>query len=76
MKNKKLSKKIECMVFVLLIFCISSLVAEPCGDINSDSSINIVDALLLAQYYVWLDPVDDVPNQLRSNAGPSDQIQY
>ena len=56
MKKKKLSKKIECMVLVLFIFCISHLVAAPCGDVNSDGSIDIVDPLLIAQYFVGLDP--------------------
>ena len=41
---------------MLLIFCISHLIAEPCGDVNSSDGINIVDALLIAQYYVGLDP--------------------
>jgi len=44
------------MVFVLLIFCISNLLAEPCGDVNSSDGINIVDALLIAQYYVGIIP--------------------
>jgi len=58
MKNNNLITKIECLVLVLLILCISNLVAEPCGDVNSKDGINIVDALLIAQYYVGLDPVD------------------
>ena len=56
MKNKNIIRKIECIVLVLLIFCIIHLVAEPCGDVNSSDGINIVDALLIAQYYVGLDP--------------------
>ena len=58
MKNKNQRKKIGCMVVVLLIFCISHLAAEPCGDVNSDGSIDIVDALLIAQNYVGLDPAN------------------
>jgi hypothetical protein len=58
MKNKNLMKKIGCMVLVLLIFSISHVFAEPCGDVNSDGSIDIVDALLIAQYYVGLDPAN------------------
>jgi len=58
MKNNILIRKIECLFFVLLIFCISHLVAEPCGDVNSSNGINIVDALLIAQFYVGLDPAD------------------
>jgi len=58
MKNENLFRKIECLVLLLLIFCISHLVAEPCGDVNSKDGINIVDALLIAQFYVGLDPAD------------------
>ena len=58
MKKRSIIRKIECMVLVLLIFCISHLIAEPCGDVNSKYGINIVDALLIAQFYVGLDPVD------------------
>ena len=74
MKNNKLSKKIECMVFMLLIFCISHLLAEPCGDVNSDSSINIVDALLIAQYYVGLNPENFDQNAADVNADGSINI--
>lgn len=56
MKNKNLNRKIECMILVLLLFCISHLIAEPCGDVNSSNEIDIIDALLTAQYYVGLDP--------------------
>ena len=49
-------KKIECIVLVLLIFCISHSFAEPCGDVNSDGAIGIIDALLIAQHYVGLNP--------------------
>ena len=56
MKNENLIKKIGCIVLVLLLCCISHLSAEPGGDVNSDGGIDIVDALLIAQYYVGLYP--------------------
>ena len=34
-----------------------------CGDVNNDNSIDIVDALLVAQYYVGLNPLNfDINN--------------
>ena len=56
MKNKNIIKKIECFILVLLIFSISHLLAESCGDVNLSGRTDIVDALLIAQYYVGLDP--------------------
>lgn len=50
---KELKKKSMGIVF-LLLFCLSPLLAEPCGDVNSDGEIDIIDALLTAQYYVDL----------------------
>lgn len=56
MKTKKTIKKSKTIVLILLVFCICPLVAEPCGDVNSNGEINIIDALLIAQYYVGDDP--------------------
>jgi hypothetical protein len=49
------SKKI---FMFLLLFCISLsyLAAAPCGDVNSNGKIDIIDALLIAQYSVGLSP--------------------
>ncbi|MBN2737606.1 MAG: hypothetical protein JXR70_11545 [Spirochaetales bacterium] len=44
------------ILLILLSFGISALFAAPCGDVNSDGTINIVDALLTAQHYVGLNP--------------------
>ena len=48
--------KIGCMIFIVLVFGLGQIFAAPCGDVNSDGSIDIVDALLIAQYYVGLNP--------------------
>ncbi len=48
-------KRLFCIaVFVFCLF--GSLQAQSLGDVNSDNSVNIVDALLIAQYYVGLGP--------------------
>jgi len=49
--NKKLS-----MLIVVFILCFSQVFAVECGDVNSDDEVNIVDALLVAQFYVGLNP--------------------
>jgi hypothetical protein len=45
-----------CMVLVLLVFCFGQAFAASCGDVNSSGGVDIVDALLIAQYYVGLNP--------------------
>jgi hypothetical protein len=46
-----------CGIVLMLLFA-SSFTGQAAllGDVNNDSSINIVDALLIAQYYVGLNP--------------------
>ena len=46
----------QAIVLLLFFFCFNSLFSAPCGDVNSDGSVNIVDALMTAQYYVGLNP--------------------
>ncbi|MBN2441189.1 MAG: hypothetical protein JXJ04_07575 [Spirochaetales bacterium] len=58
MKTGNVRTKIECMVFLLLLFCLGQLCAAECGDTNSSGVIDIVDALLIAQYYVGLNPAN------------------
>jgi hypothetical protein len=43
-------------VILLALFCSSALSGQGLGDVNADASVNIVDALLVAQYYVGLAP--------------------
>ncbi len=54
---KEKLKKTLC-ILLLLMFSLIPLLAEPCGDVDSNSEIDIVDALLIAQYYVDLNPRD------------------
>ncbi|MBN2534188.1 MAG: dockerin type I repeat-containing protein [Spirochaetales bacterium] len=46
------------ILFVMLLLSCGSLLlnAQVLGDVNQDQDIDIVDALLVAQYYVGLDP--------------------
>ena len=55
MKVKRTTPKIL-VPGIMLLFCLGSVYAAPCGDVNSDGSIDIVDALLIAQYYVGSNP--------------------
>jgi pimeloyl-ACP methyl ester carboxylesterase len=48
-------KKIELMVLLLLMCCLVQTFSAECGDVNSNGSIDIIDALLVAQYYVGYD---------------------
>ncbi|MBN1697384.1 MAG: hypothetical protein JW881_07710 [Spirochaetales bacterium] len=58
MKKRNVKAKPACMIFILLLFCIGNVFAAECGDVNASGSIDIVDALLIAQYYVGLDPTN------------------
>jgi hypothetical protein len=55
MKRGKL--KIKCMIILLmLVFSLDNTFAASCGDVNNSGGVDIVDALLIAQYYVGLNP--------------------
>ena len=56
MRKSNVMIKMACMVFMLLLFYIGQVCAAECGDVNSNGDISIVDALLVAQFYVNLDP--------------------
>ena len=59
-KNKRRScevrSKIRPIVLLLLLFCTLRLFSAPCGDVNSSEMTDIIDALLIAQFYVGLNP--------------------
>jgi hypothetical protein len=61
MKKGNVKTKLVSMVFLLLIFCLGQAFAGACGDVNSDGAVTIVDGLLIAQYYVDLNPVNFDP---------------
>ena len=60
-------KKKEWIVILLLIFGISQLFAADCGDVNNDDVVDIVDALLIAQDYVDLNPANYDPAMADEN---------
>jgi hypothetical protein len=53
------SEMLECNGYIR--FDTGSIVPDILGDVNGDGTISIVDALLVAQYYVDLDPQDFDP---------------
>jgi hypothetical protein len=57
--NKMRIQKIritEYLAMSLLLLCMSQAFGVTCGDVNNSGSVDIVDALLIAQYYVGLNP--------------------
>ncbi|MBN2531342.1 MAG: hypothetical protein JXB88_00550 [Spirochaetales bacterium] len=58
MNRKNFKMKRECMFFILLVFCIGQVFSAECGDVNSSGAIDIVDALIVAQAYVGLNPAN------------------
>ncbi len=54
--QKKVNGKTQWIIVSLILFCAGHLAAAECGDANSNGTIDIVDALVVAQYYVGLNP--------------------
>lgn len=49
------------LLFCLVMFCVTALIplsAQAIGDANNDSQVDIIDALLVAQYYVGMNPAN------------------
>jgi hypothetical protein len=61
-------KRIMCLMLLLLLFSFNQTFAQVCGDVNSSGSVDIVDALLIAQYYVGLNPSNFDPTIADVNA--------
>jgi peptidoglycan/xylan/chitin deacetylase (PgdA/CDA1 family) len=58
MKENNLRIKVGILIPLSLLFCLSPLFAAECGDVDSNGTISIVDALMTAQYYVGLGPAN------------------
>jgi len=65
---------IRTVFFGLIIFSISISANAVIGDVNNDSSITIIDALLVAQYYVGLNPANFNASNADVNASGSIDI--
>ncbi|MBN2442131.1 MAG: hypothetical protein JXJ04_12325 [Spirochaetales bacterium] len=59
--KKSLLPKLSVVVFMLFTLTVS-LSAQTLGDANNSGTIDIVDSLLIAQYYVDLNPSNFYPN--------------
>ena len=58
MKSEIFKVKIVCIIFILLVLCVGQVFSQQCGDVNSSGEIDIVDALIIAQAYVGLNPAN------------------
>ncbi len=56
MEKRNVKAKTECIIFILLVFCMGQVFPAVCGDVNSSGVVDIVDALNIAQYYVGMNP--------------------
>jgi hypothetical protein len=56
MKKSSRGTKIGLIVMMLIIISLGQAFAAACGDVNSSGTVDIVDALLIAQQYVGLNP--------------------
>ncbi|MBN2444975.1 MAG: hypothetical protein JXJ04_26710 [Spirochaetales bacterium] len=50
--------KIVCIIFILLLLWGGEVFSQQCGDVNGSGEIDIVDALIIAQVYVGLNPAN------------------
>jgi hypothetical protein len=66
--------KIPSAVLLLIVFNSITLGAQTFGDVNSNGFIDIVDALLIAQYYVGLNPASFNPSVADVNCSGSIDI--
>ena len=70
--KKRISIKVV-LLLAFICFTTTQVLAET-GDVNTDGSINIVDALLIAQYYVGLTPSPFDPASADTNGDGSINI--
>jgi len=55
---KKENFTIKWIIFILLVFCAVPIFAAQCGDVNTSGTVDIVDALIIAQQSVGLNPAN------------------
>jgi hypothetical protein len=54
--SKKMTKIVIVAFFLACFVCVFSASGQAMGDVNGNGSVDIVDSLLVAQYYVGLNP--------------------
>jgi hypothetical protein len=74
MKKTPASYKIALAAFMFIAFASFALGAQALGDVNSNGTVDIVDALLIAQYYVGLNPANFNPDVADVNCSGSIDI--
>ena len=76
MKKKIQKSKIKVFLCLCIILFSANLTgyAQILGDVNNSGDIDIVDALLIAQYYVGLDPVGFISSAADVNCSESIDI--
>jgi hypothetical protein len=76
MKGKKSKLGFKIPAFALIVFCAiaTSAFTQSLGDVNNSGSVDIVDALLVAQYYVGLNPAGFVASVADVNCSGSVDI--
>jgi hypothetical protein len=59
-KKRGISNRVLFTVFGMLLLLVSNtaLQAQPIGDVNSNGAVDIVDALLIAKYYIGIIPAN------------------
>jgi endoglucanase len=62
MKRRNRKTGITVIVFSIILVCFGAYAAQAqsCGDVNTSGAVDIVDALLIAQHYVGLNPANFV----------------
>jgi beta-galactosidase len=74
MKKMRKYLTIPCIIILLFFGTTTELFGAVLGDVNNDSNIDIVDALLIAQYYVGLNPSGFDPSYADVNCSGSIDI--
>ncbi|MBN2442604.1 MAG: glycoside hydrolase family 88 protein [Spirochaetales bacterium] len=58
MKKNLVKMKIKFIIMLFILVFAGQVLAADCGDVNTDGVVDIVDALLIAQDYVGLNPAN------------------
>jgi hypothetical protein len=68
-RRKHMKKKACCPILILVFICLVSVpvFSQETGDVNNDSVIGIIDALLVAQFYIGMNPANFVEDVADTN---------